>query len=500
MTSDLPTTGASVADVVASAASRKVLEISTGEDLKRAINGVRKIIDKNLELRTKYAHAPEKFMDCEVELDGAIKDLSALAASPELYADAASSSLPSMILGLLTHDNDDISIDVLKLLAQLIDPDVLAEEKDADKLVDAIIDKGGAKLLVQNLKRGLGAEGVRNTMEVIDSLIEVKAELCNTFCGETKLLTFLVKQLSPNESIDDSKILCGELLFALLEGCDPACAAAEDLVEKILEFCSRYIDRVPENSEEHEVVCNVFNALALCIDCQKGKNAFVANEGFELIFVMARKKSYALPLALDCLDRALAGSAPACEHFVSIGGLKILMPVFMNKSIARVCKVQKKFFGSLILRRAESHIVSSLAALMQLLETNSVPYRRILRKFYADKDKIDRSVELFKSLEQAVEQAATDIGDEDAAYLAKIDAGLETMYKSVVVLAHLACDSAVATYIAKKFHEQRMSLETLAAYLGEFISESEGGDAARLTMLAELLREFLANVAASSQE
>ncbi len=54
----------------------------------------------------------------------------------------------------MTHENTDISIAALGLLGELTDPDaVLEAEKEAGQLVDALVDKNGLELLVQNLQR-----------------------------------------------------------------------------------------------------------------------------------------------------------------------------------------------------------------------------------------------------------------------------------------------------------------------------------------------------------
>lgn len=43
------------------------------------------------------------------------------------------------LLGLLSHDNTDIAVDVIKLLADLTDPDAVAEHEDDTVLVNALV-------------------------------------------------------------------------------------------------------------------------------------------------------------------------------------------------------------------------------------------------------------------------------------------------------------------------------------------------------------------------
>ena len=58
------------------------------------------------------ARCTAKFMDSEIELDGDLQELKALAAAPTLYPEFVSLNAVPSILGLLSHDNTDISLSV----------------------------------------------------------------------------------------------------------------------------------------------------------------------------------------------------------------------------------------------------------------------------------------------------------------------------------------------------------------------------------------------------
>lgn len=104
-------------------------------------------------MRAKFGDSPEKFMESEIELNMEISELYALAASPELYPVLVGSGSLESLLGLIAHENTDISISVVGLLQELTEPTTLQETEDAIGLVDAIVALQGLELLVQNLTR-----------------------------------------------------------------------------------------------------------------------------------------------------------------------------------------------------------------------------------------------------------------------------------------------------------------------------------------------------------
>ncbi len=103
--------------------------------------------------QVKHGEDPLKFIDSEVEVDDAIKAIAAIGEAPELYPQCVSLGLHKTLLGLLTHDNTDISISVLETLNELLDPEVVNADEEAEKLSDALVSCDGLELLVQNLAR-----------------------------------------------------------------------------------------------------------------------------------------------------------------------------------------------------------------------------------------------------------------------------------------------------------------------------------------------------------
>ena len=175
----------------------KLLEQEGTEDaldetsLKRMILNFEKRVLKNQELRVKFPENPEKyilahiflisnllltfkqmnrFMESELELHEAIQQLHALATVPELYDVAVENKLLPTLLGLLSHENSDISVAVVNLLQELTDIDTLNEsQEEASALINSLLEQQICALLVHNLDRlnemeREEADGIHNTL------------------------------------------------------------------------------------------------------------------------------------------------------------------------------------------------------------------------------------------------------------------------------------------------------------------------------------------------
>lgn len=109
-------------------------------------------IDKNQEQRSKYPGDPTKFINSEVDLDAAIKSLMPLSQVPALaYPELVKSETISMLIGLLSHENIDIVIDVVELIHELTDEDVGGEGEDEEEEGEDNKRDAGMKMLMNAL-------------------------------------------------------------------------------------------------------------------------------------------------------------------------------------------------------------------------------------------------------------------------------------------------------------------------------------------------------------
>jgi hypothetical protein len=77
--------------------------------------------------------AAARFIDSEADLDTAIKALLPLAQVPNVaYPLLVGSGQLEALVGLLSHENADIALDIIELIHELTDEDVGEEDEDDD--------------------------------------------------------------------------------------------------------------------------------------------------------------------------------------------------------------------------------------------------------------------------------------------------------------------------------------------------------------------------------
>ena len=94
-----------------------------------------------------------RFIDSEADLDAAIKALLPLAQVPNVaYPLLVSSGQLGALVGLLSHENADIALDVIELVHELTDDDV-GEENDNEDEEDPEQREAALKSLISSLVR-----------------------------------------------------------------------------------------------------------------------------------------------------------------------------------------------------------------------------------------------------------------------------------------------------------------------------------------------------------
>jgi beta-catenin-like protein 1 len=137
--------------------------------LKRLLLQFERKVLKNQEMRIKFADNPTKFMDSEIELFDTIQEMHVLSTQPELYHIIVNLNIIPTLLGLLSHENTDISCGVVSLLQELSDLDDVQELNEVSLLLEALINGQVIALLVTNMERldetvKEEAEGVYNSL------------------------------------------------------------------------------------------------------------------------------------------------------------------------------------------------------------------------------------------------------------------------------------------------------------------------------------------------
>lgn len=108
--------------------------------IKRMLLGFEKQVLKNQEMRVKFPNQPEKFMESELELNEEIQRLHVISTVPQFYGVIIEVNIIQTLIGLLSHDNSDISIAIVDLLQQLTDADI-----EDDEGAESDDERGGVK-------------------------------------------------------------------------------------------------------------------------------------------------------------------------------------------------------------------------------------------------------------------------------------------------------------------------------------------------------------------
>merc|ERR1719219_1298003 len=414
--------------------------------IKKTLLSFEKKTTRNQELRIKFPDQPEKFMESEMELNDALQDMKAVATVPSLYPVLVELNVVPSILGLLNHDNTDISVGVVDLLQELTDVDTLTESEDgANALIEALLERQVCSLLVNNLDRmdesvKEEAEGVHNTLAILENIVEFQPEMSKDI-AEAGFMAWLIKKLKVKVPFDDNKLYASEVLSILLQN-EPAnrlLFGNMDAMDSMLQQLAYYKRHDPAVAEEVELMENLFDCLCSLMLEVSNRERFLKGEGLQLMNLMLREKKKSRSGALKVLSHALTGAEGIdnCLKFIDILGLRTLFPLFMKTP-----KRSKR--AGVSAEEHEEHTISIMASIFKNVTAgnNASKQRdRILTKFTEnDHEKVDRLMEIHDKYLAKVQEADAEIDDEvktlegteaelseEDIYLKRLDGGLFTL-------------------------------------------------------------------------
>ncbi|KAJ3160167.1 hypothetical protein HDU86_001003 [Geranomyces michiganensis] len=478
------------------------IELST---LKKMILKFEKVINKNQDLRVKYADTPLKFIESEADLDEEIKNMVAASAAPEHYATLVELGTHVSILGLLSHENTDISIATVNLLNELTDEDLVTEASEEAEvgmkaLVAALVANDALSLLVQNLNRldetqAEDRQGVFNTLSVLENFIAVDPALSETIVSKTTLLAYLLQRIR-SKAFDSNRQYASEMLSVLMQNSRANRLKLGELggVDTLLRVLAGYKRRDPQDADEVELMENLFDTLCAALTEAEIKQLFLDGEGLELMLLMIKEKKMARMRAVKVLSHAMLGAAGAacCAHFVEIYGLKTLFPLLMRKG-AKTYKKAYKTFSEL---EEDEHVITILASLFRSLSDLAARERLMAKFSEAGYDKVDRLLQMHEQYFARVQAADRTIAkrraeydaenekdanldvdeDEKAAreeedFLDRLAAGLLTLQFVDFVIAFACFDDPegkIKERVAAHLESASQSLDTIKTVLKEY--------------------------------
>ncbi|KAK5945133.1 hypothetical protein PMZ80_002337 [Knufia obscura] len=426
--------------------------------LKRTALNFERKINKNAELRAKYEDEPMKFVASEADLDSEIKGLSLLSEHHELYPDFVRSGCSDSLVGLLAHDNTDISIAASEVIGDLIDEDSGAPPEDWSLLVKSMLKAELVDLLVSNLGRldetvETDTAGVYHILNVVENLLSDSAN-AERLGSKKKLLEWLLRRIkqadeAATQKVSQNRQYTAEILVILTQNHDENATRLIKLgaVDTILQLLSTWRRKDPEkDSDEEEFAENLFDCLATIVKDSGGCEKFIEDEGVELCLIMLKEGKFSRNGSLRVLDHAAGGArgATLCDRLVEEGGLKQLFTTFMKS---------KKLD-----RELTEHIIGIFASMLRLLPAGSAARIRTLAKFVEkDYEKCDRLVQLWKDYTSRLNAADAEIGRErknlsdaevdanqDEWLSRRMDAGLFPLQTLNVILAWLVAEDGGA--------------------------------------------------------
>jgi len=432
--------------------------------IKKTLLSFEKKTTRNQELRIKFPDQPEKFMESEMELNDALQDMKAVATVPSLYPVLVELNVVPSILGLLNHDNTDISVGVVDLLQELTDVDTLTESEDgANALIEALLERQVCSLLVNNLDRmdesvKEEAEGVHNTLAILENIVEFQPEMSKDI-AEAGFMAWLIKKLKVKVPFDDNKLYASEVLSILLQN-EPAnrlLFGNMDAMDSMLQQLAYYKRHDPAVAEEVELMENLFDCLCSLMLEVTNRERFLKGEGLQLMNLMLREKKKSRSGALKVLSHALTGAEGIdnCLKFVDILGLRTLFPLFMKTP-----KRSKR--AGVSAEEHEDHVISILASLFKNVTStnNGLKQReRLLAKWTEnDHEKVDRLMEVHdkylakveesdKAIDKEVRMMAKDpeqepLSDEEI-YMKRLEGGLFCLQQvDYIILEICSCGAS----------------------------------------------------------
>lgn len=219
-----------------------------------------------------------------------------MAANPNLYGVLAAQTRPlHLLIGLLSHDNTDISVNVIDLLHSLLEPTGL---KDSDSgavgpLLEFFFSNQLVQLLTQNLSRldesvRDEAEGVHTTLGIIESLLDIRPDMAVTI-AQQGIYSWLLRRIQRRQ-FDKNKLYVSEVLAILLQldDANKTRLGEMDGIDVLLQQLATYKRHDPGSREEAEMMYNLFDCLCSTLMLASNKDKFLKGEGVQLMNLMLR--------------------------------------------------------------------------------------------------------------------------------------------------------------------------------------------------------------------
>jgi beta-catenin-like protein 1 len=461
-----------------------------------------KAVQKNSELRTRYADDPMKFMESEIALDEACSALTSLSSSPAFYPllleeHAGERTIDTLCTLLLSHENIDVSIDALKLLHELIDAEELSTgDEELEPFIAHITD-----IFPTTIVRALArfpneheknfADAVTHILAIIENLTDLQPKEVSEKLVQSSTIVEWIMQRLKQDSFNANKLYASEVLSILLT--NVGVSGQEKLgkevmkgagMKNLIKYIAKYRKADPSNDEETEYVENLFDILCLSLHNHlENQQRFAAHDGIQLMLTMIRRNTYAKSAAFKAIDYGVLGCTKNCETLIDESGLKSIFGQYMFNPTTKKERADQT--------ANELHLLEIISQLF--LHTTDVRYLRLRRKFEEQGFiKVDRTVELLVKYQTRVDDAeakhrsekngaggaaaaassSSTAEDDVSVYDRQTDHGLTHVEQASIILAFLATsgDAPLRSRVEQNLHQQDLALKDLSKTLTRYVS------------------------------
>lgn len=373
---------------------------------------------------------------------------------------------------LMDHENEDVGLAVLDLLAELMDTELIEEEEDEKHLGclgEAFLEQGGLEFMAGCLNKleldcAERIKGADDVLSLLECLLEMEAmELLpnhSVIENVTPYLPWLFNHLSsPPESLHlHTSIIVSTVLHHAhsQKHLELTQIPETDAMECMLQAIAPYRKSNPKTTESKEYLENALQALSASMLNPRNVPSFLNHQGVELMLRCLKETTHAGRGALQVLHFALSSSeARKTSHaFLHAGGLKLLFPLLMGRLLPKPAFPTTARGKRAWVRDVEGNVINVLYSLTLAFDEKHDARDRLLAKFLEkDCEKCDRLLDLLLDYDDRARRAeskyhrsdeADGLDDQDAdlaALHAKLKGGGDAFHRLGAVAAFVCAGS-----------------------------------------------------------
>ena len=221
-----------------------------------------------------------------------------LAAYPDKFHIFLSTKGPSILLSIMNHENLDIIMDVISILAEFTEVEFMLENEKNMKFLDHLMSTQSIHLAINHLAdlnpaKQSDASSIHKILTLIENMSDLRPSICNSLITDTNLANSLISIINVKFVIENNlshnELYASEVLSIIVQNSEKArkCFGKSGLLEvliqrpKTLSKTERTLGR-----EEFEYLGNISNAICSIMMIPETRNLFRRLEGIETFLMM----------------------------------------------------------------------------------------------------------------------------------------------------------------------------------------------------------------------